>query len=641
MGVVAGIFSKNHNGNLEHTLKDMLYSQIHRGKGVPVTTVRDDIALGMINKHDTLFCQQNEYQGRSNEIRSNSSVHSFVDGIVLNATGHRKYFESIGIPTPFPASSAVVGSAYHAWGYDFMSHLEGDFSCALWDERKNILALGRDPFGHKPLHYYQDKDRIIFSSEIKGIIKAGITPEIDLLSLSDFLTLNCVPYPSTIFKNIYQVPPGSLVIFNGDKTIVHRYWYPSMAFDYTLSLEQCVHDLEESIKNAIKKRLITDDVYCFLSGGIDSSAVVSFASELSGKPVHAISVGFHEEERNELDDAALMARHVGAEHHQVIAKPDSFFDMLGLMTRHHDAPFTDTSAYPTYYAAQCASGFTDIILTGDGPDQIMGGSGHHVFAAQHNIFSNRNSLVRGFSGLGASTARLLGGDPTPTYISKVHRKLYRESLSPVHAAYDLRSYFPDIAKKFLCCDELWNIHTNDSPYRHPEAWFEVGKNLDDINKYLLADMLFYLPDDLMIKVDRMCMAHGLETLSPFLDTGISSVVNRMPGRYKIFESGDSGIVTKYILKKVIEDRLPHHIYRKKKQGFGVPLKKWLSMNNGENLKEILLDPKTMNRGYFKKESLLKLVDVFIGNKGDYFYPNPNGIVGLITLELCQRYLCDS
>ena len=638
MGVLAGIFSNTKEPDLKNILKGMLYSQSHRDRSVPRTMVGENIAVGMMNKHDTLFCQDIKNKEKNEETGGYYGIHAFVDGIVLNTTKHKKYFEEAGVNIPYPTSSAVVACAYRVWGVDFMCHLEGDFSCVVWDEKRNTLILARDPYGHKPLHYYHDKERTVFSSEIKGIIKAGVSPEIDLLSLSDFLTLNCVPYPSTIFKKISQVPPGHMIIIHGDAVKVKRYWHPDMIIDGSVSIEQCAYDLENAIRESIQKRLITDEIYCFLSGGIDSSAIVSFATELSQKPVHAISVGFQEEERNELDDAALMASHVGAVHHQVIATPDSFFDMLGLMVRHYDSPFTDTSAYPTYYAAQCAKKFTDIILTGDGPDQLMGGSAHHLFAVQHKIFSQKPYHVRAFSGFGASIIQKFCSDPAPSWVSKGYRRLYRESLSPVHAAYELRSYFPDFVKKFICCEELWEVHRNSSPYRHPEAWFEQGKHVDDINKYLLADMIFYLPDDLMIKVDRMCMAHGLETLSPFLDTSISAIVNRVPGSYKIFRLNGSAYVTKYVLKKIVRDRLPEQLYNKKKQGFGVPLKKWLSINNGESLKEILLDSRTINRGYFKKDAISKLLDVFIKDKGDYYFPSPNGIVGLITLELCQRQL---
>lgn len=386
--------------------------------------------------------------------------------------------------------------------------------------------------------------------------------------------------------------------------------------------------------------MVGNTTYCFLSGGVDSSAVLSFAAELSNQKVQAVSVGFEEAEKNELEDARHMAEHVGAELHQVTATPDRFFDMLDTLVFHHDLPFTDTSAYPSFFAAKLGSGFTDIILTGDGPDQCMGGSGHHVYALQNSIFTPRPRARRIMAAAGAWLAGLFPRDPAPALMSKIQRKLYRDSLPVVHAAYDLRSYFPDIVKRYICAEELWRVHIDNNPYRHPASWFEQAKHLDSINRYLYADIVFYVPDDLMIKVDRMCMAHGLETLSPFQDKKLVSFINRLPGDYKIHRSADGQISTKYILKKICENRFPARTAEKQKQGFGIPLEKWLRQDNGSMLKKILLDPRTLGRGYFKPKALQTMVDIFLANKGDYFFPSASGIVGLLTLELWHRQYID-
>jgi len=230
--------------------------------------------------------------------------------------------------------------------------------------------------------------------------------------------------------------------------------------------------------------------------------------------------------------------------------------------------------------------------------------------------------------------------PVPTFLSKTQRKLYRDSLSPIHAAYDLRSYFPDIVKKFICTEELWQIHLAHDPYRHPKKWFSEAEGLDDINAYLYADMKFYLPDDLMIKVDRMCMAHGLETLSPFLDREFSTLVNQLPGAFKI-KNHSGTISTKHILREICKNRFPPAILNKKKQGFGIPLEKWLKKDNGKMIKEILLDPVALNRPYFKKNVLANLVEIFLSGRGDYFYPSPNCVAGLLTFELWHRKYLDA
>ncbi|MFH2066617.1 MAG: asparagine synthase-related protein [Pseudomonadota bacterium] len=640
MGTIAGISTNRSDRNLREKLMKMMNCQAHRDSGEPVIFVDTQLAVAMRNTQDTSLYKKYKTSEYGEYNVTQNKIYAFVDGIVLGVHALATEFESLGYHKDQISGSATVAYAYQKWGLDFMKHLEGEFACAVWDPENFRLVIARDPFGHKPVHYYCDSNVFLFSSEIKGIISGGITPELDLVSLSDFLTLNNVPFPKTIFKDIFQVPPGSLLIFSRSGMQIRTYWEPKMSIDQSMRLEDATSLLTEKLKHAIKKRMVTEDVYCFLSGGIDSSAVISFASELSAKPIHAISVGFEEEETNELEDAAVMASHVQAVHHKVIARPESFFDMLNTMVLHHDAPFTDTSSYPTYYAAKTARQLTDVILTGDGPDQTMGGSGHHVAAIQDNVFGDKNQLAIAFYTFGAAILKQMVRTPKPSILSKVERKILRESLPPVHKAFFMRSFFPDNVKQFICNPDLWKIHEINDPYRYPKSWFFEAGDIDTINKYLYSDIRFYVVDDLMIKLDRMCMAHGLETISPFQDIELGKVVGAMPGHFKINRPTKNEIITKYILKKVCEKRFPDHIMKKKKQGFGIPLEKWLKQRNGEDLKSILLDPKTMNRGYFNKKSMEHFVNIFLTNQGDYFYPNPAGVVALLTLELWHRNYID-
>ncbi len=637
MGLIAGIYSAKRSKHLRHILGEMLAAQSHRDADSPQIKVSETVTIGMANQHNSIYCKDNT----ATDNHGSQSIYAFVDGIVLDAPEHRRNLQQHNILVPAPTSTAIIAAAYQKWGEDFVRHLEGEFACALWDRKNDKIILCRDPYGHKPLHYYCEQDEFIFSSEIKGILAAGIQKEIYKQALNEYLTLNNVPSPHTMFKNIHQAPPGTMVIYSASGVKVKNYHDHRIAAESNFSFEEAMQQLEEQIRAAVKKRMIGKKVYCFLSGGIDSSAVISFASELSESPVEAISIGFAEEERNELNDAAVMAQHVGARHHQVIASPESFHEMLDTVVFHQDGPFTDTSSYPTYFAAKLARNFTDLILTGDGPDQTMGGSGHHVKALLANTFTKRNPLKQLMLKHAAVLWGMFTNEPLPTLITKIRRKLYRDSLSPVQAAYDLRSYFPDIVKNYVCTDEIRKLHRSDSPYRHPESWFADVADQDNINKYLYADIKFYIPDDLMIKVDRMCMAHGLETLSPFQDIHIAKLVNKLPGTYKIHRSDKGATTTKYILKKVCEKRFPSHTINKKKAGFGIPIEKWLLHDDGQFIRDVLLDPKTLSRGYFRQKAITQMVDSFIKGTGDYFYPSAQAIVALLTLELWHRRYLDA
>ncbi|MBD3291093.1 asparagine synthase (glutamine-hydrolyzing) [candidate division KSB1 bacterium] len=635
MGLIAGIQSPKRSAQLREILGKMRTSQAHRDNGSPIDFVSETIAISMVNIHNDIY--YGESQNKSNE----TNIQAFVDGIVLNSPAHYDNFLNKNIPISDTKCTSVVAAAYQHWGEDFIRHLDGEFACVVWDRKNKKLILCRDPYGHKPLHYFHEGSEFIFASEIKGVLAAGVEKEINKQALSDFLTLNNVPCPHTMFKNIYQVPPGSMVIYGQSGVTVKTYHDHRVHADPDYPFEKAVQQLEERIRSAVSKRMIGKKVFCFLSGGIDSSALISFASELSEHPIEAISIGFEEEERNELSDATIMAQHVGAKHHQLIALPESFHDMLDTIVFHQDSPFTDTSSYPTYFAAKLARSFTDLILTGDGPDQTMGGSGHHVKAVLTNAFADRNAFRQLLLKQAAAISGLFTDDPLPTLVSKMQRKLHRDSVSPVHAAYDLRSYFPDIVKKYLCTHDLWDLHRKNSPYQYPESWFAESADQDGINKYLYADIKFYIPDDLMIKVDRMCMAHNLETLSPFQDLHIAELVNRLPGKYKIHRSGKNKTTTKYVLKKVCENRFPSHTLYKKKSGFGIPVEKWLLHDNGEFIRDVLLDSKTLSRGYFRRESITRMIEAFIKGKGDYFYPAPPAIIALLTLELWHRRYLDA
>jgi asparagine synthase (glutamine-hydrolysing) len=633
MGIIAGIYSKANQPGLKENLRGMVECQAHRDGSQLVMLAKPSIALGMANKHDAIFCSESDNSDVfvPSESRHNG-IHAFVDGIVLDVPRLRKTFESCGISVPMPLCSSIVAVAYEKWGLDFMSHLEGEFACAVWDDSRKRLILARDPYGHKPIHYFHDSRHFVFSSEIKGVLAANINKEIDLVGLSDYLSLNCIPYPGTIFKEIYQVPPGSILVFEKDEIRIKSYWTPAITVNESLAFDDAVEMLSEKIQSAVQKRMVREDSYCLLSGGIDSSAILSFAADMSKTKVHGFTVGFAEAEVNETEYAECMAKHVGAEYHLAIATADSFFDLLDTLVFHHDSPFTDTAAYPNYYAGKLASEFTDVILTGDGPDQSMGGVVHH-------LFSNRNWLPQRMYNIGSQIALRIYDEPIPSIASKIGRKLYRYSLAPTRASYDLRSFFPNIVKKYVCSEHLWQIHKENDPFRHPDSWFERTEGLDHINQYLYADMTFYVPDDLMFKVDRMSMAHGLETLSPFHDIHLSRVVNQLPGHFKIKKNHDN-IISKYILKKCCEKRVPDLILKKKKQGLRIPLNDWLRKDGGSRLKEILLDDRTLNRGYFKKQAIQRMINTFLAGRGDYYYPAPGALSSLLTLELWHRRYLD-
>ena len=639
LGQINGILLiKGRHANFNATLNHMFAALKHRGEDSRITLLGNNLAIGMSNTQNDM--RNLSKANRTLEInKSDAGIYAFVDGVVLNIPELVKYFRNNGYAVRESSCSAIVTAAYDRWGLNFMDYLEGEFSCVVWDKKNQRCIMTRDPFGHKPLHYYIDENKLILSSEIKGILAAGVMPEIDILSLSDFLSLNRLPNPATFFKNIKQVPPGCTVIFSKKRITTHRYWNPRFEVDESLDFDSAILQLEDEIKNAVKKRLLTKDIYCFLSGGIDSSTVLSFAAELSGRPVHAITAGFKEEEVNELEYAKVIAKYLKVKHHHVLIKDKDFFDTLDKLVFHRDSPFTDTAAYPLYHTAEFAKRFTDVILTGDGPDQTIGCSGDNIFALQRNLLSGGAEALQLFLKFNYEVFKRLYGKPAFTVFFK---NLYKGYIPAARIIYNLNSYFPDIVKRFLCSDDIWDVHTRCNPYKRIDRWFkEVGK-ADSLNKFLFVDMKSFVADDIMVNLDRMCMAHGLETVSPFHDLKVCRFLNKLPTRYKIKFMPDGQVITKFILRTMSPGRLPEPVLSMRKHGFDVPLEKWLKSGSGKFLREILFDSSILKRGYFKKDHLIRFVEDFIHSRGVHFpprytpYAHPRGIVALLTLELWHR-----
>jgi asparagine synthase (glutamine-hydrolysing) len=653
MGVIGGIcFSEGPAARL----RALLDCQAHRAAGAAaITHDGPGFALGMCNPHDGIWASFAGPDGpagptprrRSAPSLRSGGVHVVVDGIVLDGPALREELADRGVFVARPTCAALLAGAYRAWGLGFMEHLEGEFSCAVWDDERRRLVLARDPFGSRPIHYSEERGEVVFSSEIKGVLAAGVTSGVDLQSLSTLLSLNGVPAPGTLFSTIKKVEPGTLRVFESEprSSRSHCYWSPIPEIDAAISAEQAAEELEAQLQQAVRRRMLRPETYCLLSGGMDSSCVVSLATEAGGRPVHAVSIGFEDASYNELDDARAMAEHVGAEHHYEICKPHALPELVEKVVRHQDEPFFDTSAFPTHDAARLASSVTDLVLTGDGPDQLHGGSPHHVFAVETGHFNDapgwldplrRRALSAGQQLLRPLLDRL---DPRPSLAAKVHRKLHRLAQSPIRSFFDIEAYFPEIVKRHVCSPELWRHHEQSHPYALPEQWFAECGDADDVCKVLHADVRLFLPDDLMIKVDRMFRVFGVETLSPFLDRGVARAFLKLPGRLRVREEAGE-VITKGTLRRVTDPRLPQRLREKKKQGFGVPLDRWLREEHGDFLREMLLDSRSLSRGIFRPEVVRRMVETFLAGRNDYFYANEFAMIGMASLEVWHRAYID-
>lgn len=636
MGIIGGIWQFRRGEVAPASLiRALLEVQAHRDNSPSESIYADQCrAFAMRNTHGG-----DGPRAGDGEARAVQGVYAFVDGIVLDRRQLARTLSLEDRRDGLPSGPMLVAAAYRRWSSDFRRHLDGEFSCAIWDSNRNALMLARDPFGHKPLHFFHDAAQFAFSSEIKGLLATGIPASVNLQALSDFLTLNSVPGPSTPFQRIQQVLPGELVRITEAGIERSSYWSPLPFLRWGIDEEEAVEEVEGALAQSVRRRMSNGPTYCFLSGGLDSSLVVSTASKCAAGSVRAVSVGFEEGSFDEIGNAARLCRHLGVQHHTVICRRQSFLSLLETLLEFHDQPFTDTSAYPTYFAARAAREHTDVVLTGDGPDQLVGGSNHHVAFLRDNPLSRSRAVQRL---LCRAVSRIIGDgsrSPLPSLVSRIRRRIARLAEPAIGSAYC--TYFRDPVKNYLCTPELWEYHANAHPFRLLDACFDEASDRDTTSRYLNLDVRLYVPNDLMVKVDRMCMAHGLETLSPFQDQNLASILLSLPGSLKLRRNADGGFDRKYILRKIAHNRLPPELMAHPKHGFEIPVEGWLRQDGGRYLQEILLDRRALERGYFKAESIRTLVRSFVTNQSDYYFASAYAMVALLTIELWHRRYIDS
>jgi asparagine synthase (glutamine-hydrolysing) len=520
----------------------------------------------------------------------------------------------------------------HLWeelGPACVERLRGMFAIALWDERQHTLFLARDRVGKKPLFYASLPDRFIFGSEIKAILQDEdfeVSP--DLEAIHYYLTYQSVPAPYSAFKGVKKLPPAHTLLVKNGKVTIQRYW------DLSYRQKRCVvgeagqrelqEEIIERLREAVRIRLMSDvPLGAFLSGGVDSSIVVALMAGLMDQPVKTFSIGFAEEEYNELPYARMVAERYHTDHHEFIVKPDaqSIFQEL---VWHYNEPFADSSAIPTYYVSKLARQFVTVILTGDGGDENFAGypryqnldasavDGNYISRFK-NHFRNLRLFQHGFPHRFQDLRRLK--DLTP------NRLLYYQRITHFSEYYQQHLYTPAFYDQV---NGKFGVDIMLDKYRQSDA-----SNFLDSTLYL--DFNLYLPDTLMTKTDIAGMTHSLEARMPILDHIFMEFVATIPPEIKLKD----GTISKYIFKKAVEPYLPQEVIYRPKMGFGVPIDHWFRNELKEMAYDTLLSQRALDRGYFKREYVQSLLDRHQkGENWQYFIWN------LLMLEMWHLMFID-
>jgi asparagine synthase (glutamine-hydrolysing) len=509
------------------------------------------------------------------------------NGEVYNFKEIRRELEAAGFRFRSQTDTEVVLKAYEKWGVDCLERLAGMFAFAIWDARARRLFLARDRLGKKPLYYAEYAGRFAFASELKALAADPDLPaEIDSEALALYLRWGYVPSPRSIFRAVRKLPPAHYAVWESGRLAVRRYWDPiaiALSAPYRGGDAEAEEQLESLLAEAVRGRMISDvPLGAFLSGGIDSSLVVALMQEQSARPVQSFTIRFENPEYNEADHAAAVARHLGTEHHEETCSGREMLDAIEKVPEIFDEPFADSSSVPTYLVSRMTRRHVTVALSGDGGDELFFGYPRYAAYDMTSWLLASPRVVRG------ATAMAVGLVP---------RRRFRR------AASILRQSDPDLYARFVTYfrpDEVAEL--TGSPAADYPSYREGRRLLEPLplsGRPPVLDLVTYLPEDILTKVDRASMAVSLETRNPLLDHRVVEFALRLPLKMKW-----RGRVSKWLLRRVLYRKVPRTLIDRPKMGFGVPLGDWFAgplrgpmtdRLRSHRLEEMGLDPRIARR----------------------------------------------
>jgi len=512
------------------------------------------------------------------------------------------------------------------------------FAVALWDHQRQILLLARDRVGKKPLFYAEVEGQWVFASELQALLRhPGLPRDVDVAALDDYLTYGYVPAPKTILRGVYKLPPAhylTLMVLEGrdPEVRVERYWQLAYEPKLRLSEREAADGLLEALKDAVRLRMIADvPIGALLSGGIDSSIVVALMSQLSDRPVKTFSIGFDEEDFNELPHARRVAERCGTEHHELIVRPNAL-EVLPTLVRHYGEPYADSSAIPSYYVAKLTREHVKVALNGDGGDECFAGYERYAGGLTADRYGRIPAVVRrlAIEPLG----RLIPAGGQRRSRLRQARRFMEVAGQPAPERY-LRwiGYVPTTEKAALYSPDFQEQLAG----HRAESWLMemwerfTAAGLGPLDQMLAVDVESYLPYDLLVKMDIATMANSLEARSPFLDHHVMEFCARLPASYKL-----RGMRLKHLLKKAGAGLLPPETLTRRKMGFGVPVGNWMRGELRSWMEDLLLSPRALKRGYFQPEALRKVVDRHLEGREDRSFE----LWALLWLELWHQEFTD-
>ena len=554
------------------------------------------------------------------------------NGEIYNFLELRANLEKKGYKFKSKSDTEVIIYLYQEYGEDCLKLLRGMFAFAIWDSEQDKLFIARDRIGQKPLFYYLDDKRLVFASEIKSILEdKTIQREINLEAFCDYLKYLYIPAPKTIYKNIYKLLPGHYLVCTPEKTYTREYWDVSFSYVNNKSEQYLMNQLLDILTESVKYRLISDvPLGAFLSGGIDSSAVVALMSRIQNHVI-ACSIGFDDEEHDGLEFARCVAQKFDIQHYEKVVRQDAL-NIIEKLVWLLDEPFADSSAVPTYYVSKLAREEVTVALSGDGGDENL--AGYHKYYL--DSIENRLKFwgTRLFNpNLVVPMIKACSSISKGAYVfSKAQTLLESMNTSPARGFYNSNTFLTDnMLSQILSWDVKKELGKYD-PFNVTEKYYNKADTDDHLSKIQYVDLKTYLPGDILVKVDRMSMANSLEVRSPFLDHKVIEFAATIPSYLKL-----KGKNTKFIFKKSLETLLPEKIIYRKKKGFTVPLESWFKKELKEYTEDILLSSVSLERGFFNAKYLKQMWNNHQKGYGD----SATNLWALLMFELWYRRFISS
>lgn len=541
------------------------------------------------------------------------------NGEIYNFQPLREELQTLGHRFATTSDTEVLLYAYAAWGVDFVTRLRGMFAFALWDARNERLVLARDRFGKKPLYLYQEGQRLIFASEIKSLLAhPGMPRALDYQSVLDYLLYRYVPGPHTLFRDIRKLPPGSIAVWQ-DGTYEERSFYtPPDATAQPMEPLPAdpVNSFTSLLDDCVRMRMISDVPFgAFLSGGLDSSAVVALMSRHSDHPVNTFSVGFEESHYSELPYARQVAQQFKTRHHELLISAEHMMDDLPRLIAFRDAPVAEPADIPVYRLSTEARKTVKMVLTGEGSDEFLAGYPKHKFepfaaAYQRSLPQFIHArLIQPLAGL-------------------LPYNLYR--IKTLTAGFGIRDPQERMPRWFGALspterDRLTALPI--TPRQVDQRPFQTADDQSPLRKILYFDQTSWLPDNLLERGDRMTMAASIEARMPFMDHELAAFVSRLPDSWRI-RRGEQ----KFILREAMRRILPHDVLNRPKVGFRLPVNEWFRGPMRHFVYDHLTGPESRTRGYYHQRELVRLLDEHSHGRQNH----EKLIWMLISLELFQR-----